>query len=89
LPITANRGDGTVRKELLASPVVKDRLLKSCIYLNRRQNMVKTLDVGEGAGDSERIFDDRKRFTAKGREGTRPMLLNDSCSLCPRIDAIL
>ena len=49
--------------------------------------MVKTLDVGEGAGDSERIFDDRKRFTAKGAKdakATRPMLLNDKLQLMPK-----
>lgn len=33
--------------------------------------MVNTLDVGEGAGDSERIFDDRKRFTAKSAKDAK------------------
>ena len=34
--------------------------------------MVNTLDVGEGAGDSERIFDDRKRLTPKGAKDAKP-----------------
>jgi len=33
--------------------------------------MIQILDVGEAAGDSERIFDDRKRFTAKGAKDAK------------------
>jgi len=45
--------DAPIRKGLLASPVVKDRLLKSCIYLSRTQPPIKRLDDIAPLGDSK------------------------------------